>query len=121
MIGDKERIAQSVSNLVVNAIKFTKVGYVSLCVRKEDEAHWALEVQDTGIGIAEETQKYIFEPFRRADETTRREFGGVGLGLAIVQQLVTAMAGTIKLQSKVGEGSKFTIVLPLKVAEPEMG
>lgn len=117
IVGDQERIAQSVSNLVVNAIKFTKVGHVSLCIRQEDEAYLALEVQDTGIGIAEETQKFIFEPFRRADESTRREFGGVGLGLAIVRQLVTAMEGTIELKSKLGEGSTFTIILPLKVAE----
>lgn len=114
LIGDEARIEQSLSNLVVNAIKFTRTGEVSICTRKQDDKHWVLQVKDTGIGISEETLAYIFEPFRRADETTRREFGGVGLGLAIVKQLVTAMNGTVQVESNVGRGSTFTIVLPLK-------
>jgi signal transduction histidine kinase len=114
LIGDEARIEQSLSNLVVNAIKFTRAGQVSICARKEDDRHWALQVKDTGIGISEETLAYIFEPFRRVDETTRREFGGVGLGLAIVKQLVTAMDGTVQVESDVNRGSTFTIVLPLK-------
>lgn len=114
LIGDQERVEQCLSNLVVNAIKFTRSGYVHICVRKENEAHWLLQVQDTGIGISEETLAYIFEPFRRADETTRREFGGVGLGLSIVNQLTTAMNGTVHVESKVGSGSTFTIILPLQ-------
>jgi len=114
LLGDQERIEQCLSNLVVNAIKFTRSGHVQICARKENEDHWLLQVQDTGIGIAEETRAYIFEPFRRADETTRREFGGVGLGLSIVQQLTTAMNGTIHMESEIGQGSTFTIVLPLK-------
>ena len=116
LIGDKERIEQILSNLVVNAIKFTRTGHVLICARSEGDTHWLLQVKDTGIGISAETQAYIFEPFRRADETTRREFGGVGLGLSIVQQLVTAMNGTINVESEVGRGSIFTIVLPLQTA-----
>jgi signal transduction histidine kinase len=114
LLGDSTRIEQSLSNLVVNAIKFTKVGQVSIRARKEDDGYWTLQVQDTGIGISEETLTYIFEPFRRADESKRREYGGVGLGLAIVKQLVTTMNGTIDVKSEVGRGSTFTIVLPLK-------
>jgi signal transduction histidine kinase len=114
MIGDEERIEQILSNLVVNAIKFTRVGHVFICARKEDDTHWLIQVKDTGIGISAEAQAYIFEPFRRADETTRREFGGVGLGLSIVQQLVTAMNGTVNVESEMGQGSTFTVVLPLK-------
>jgi two-component system capsular synthesis sensor histidine kinase RcsC len=114
LIGDKTRIEQSLSNLVVNAIKFTGIGEVLICVRKEDDRYWTLQVKDTGIGIPEETLTPIFEPFRRADESTRREYGGVGLGLAIVKQLVSAMNGSINVESEVGRGSTFTIVLPLK-------
>lgn len=114
VLGDKERIEQILSNLVVNAIKFTRNGRILICARQEDAAHWSLQVKDTGIGMSAETQAYIFEPFRRADETTRREFGGVGLGLSIVWQLVTAMNGTVHVESDVGQGSTFTVTLPLQ-------
>ena len=114
LLGDKERIEQILSNLVVNAIKFTRTGHVLICARGEGAVHWILQVEDTGIGISADTQAYIFEPFRRVDETTRREFGGVGLGLSIVQQLVTAMNGAVSVESEVGQGSTFTIVLPLQ-------
>lgn len=117
LIGDKERIMQSLRNLVVNAIKFTRNGRVSVCVSREGDSHWALRVQDTGIGMSAETQEYIFEPFRQADETVRREFGGVGLGLAIVHQLITLMNGSISVESEVGRGSTFTILLPLQLAK----
>jgi len=117
MVGDKERIMQSLRNLVVNAIKFTRNGRVSVCVGREGDSHWALRVQDTGIGMSAETQEYIFEPFRQADETIRREFGGVGLGLAIVHQLITLMNGSISVESEVGRGSTFTILLPLQLAK----
>ncbi len=112
LIGDKERIEQCLSNLVVNAIKFTRTGHVQMSARIKDHDHWLLQVKDTGVGIAPEIQTYIFEPFRRADESTRREFGGVGLGLSIVQQLTTAMNGTVHVESEVGHGSTFTIILP---------
>lgn len=112
VVGDPERTEQVLSNLVVNAIKFTKTGHVQIYSRKEHDEQWLLQVKDSGIGIAKETQAFIFEPFRRADESIRREFGGVGLGLAIVQQLVTAMKGTIQLESELGRGSTFTVVLP---------
>ncbi len=116
IIGDRERIEQILSNLVVNAIKFTRAGEVHICARKEEDDCWMFQVKDTGIGISEETQTFVFEPFRRADETTSREFGGVGLGLSIVRQLVTAMDGKIHLESKVGHGSTFTVILPLRTA-----
>lgn len=118
VMGDEERVEQSLSNLVVNAIKFTKAGHILICAGKESDTHWMLQVSDTGIGIAEEAQAYIFEPFRRVDETTRREFGGVGLGLAIVHQLVTVMNGTVSVKSEVGRGSTFTIVLPRRQKTP---
>jgi signal transduction histidine kinase len=115
VVGDKERTEQVLSNLVVNAIKFTKTGYVQIYSRQEHDDQWILQVKDSGIGISKEAQAFIFEPFRRADESIRREFGGVGLGLAIVQQLVATMNGTIHLESELGRGSTFTVILPLHV------
>jgi signal transduction histidine kinase len=117
IIGDETRIEQVVSNLVVNAIKFTETGSIVIRAYKADAAHWEVEVKDTGIGIAQEHLTYIFEPFRQTDETAGRKHSGVGLGLAIVQQLVTAMKGTIDVKSKLGQGSVFTVNLPLQLAQ----
>ena len=117
LIGDEARIAQVLSNLVVNAIKFTKKGGVTIRVFKSDPAHWAMQVKDTGIGIDAESQAQIFEPFRQADENTSRRYGGVGLGLAIAQQLVQAMQGSIQVESKPGQGSTFTVYLPIREGE----
>jgi signal transduction histidine kinase len=89
-----------------------------LRVRKDGDTHWALQVRDTGIGIAKEAQAYIFEPFRQVDETMSREYGGVGLGLSIVKQLAAAMNGTVTVESKVGQGSTFTVLLPLRLTVP---
>ena len=114
LIGDKARIEQILSNLVVNAIKYTQSGSIAIRVRGEGSTEWVLLVMDTGIGISAEDQTYIFEPFRQVDETAGRKFGGVGLGLSIVKQLVEAMDGTVSVESKVGVGSTFTVVLPLR-------
>jgi signal transduction histidine kinase len=116
LIGDPVRVEQILSNLIVNAIKFTETGQVMVCVRREGATHWVLQVSDTGIGIPKETQSYIFEPFRQANEIGGWEVSGVGLGLSIVKQLVIVMGGTIHLHSEVGQGSTFTVLLPLEVA-----
>ena len=113
LIGDKARIEQILSNLVINAIKYTQSGEIVICARKKGNAEWVLQVKDTGIGISEADQAFIFEPFRQVDETVGRKFGGVGLGLSIVQQLVSAMDGTVSVESKIGQGSTFTVVLPI--------
>jgi signal transduction histidine kinase len=115
LIGDKARIEQILSNLVINAIKYTQSGEIIIRARGEGSTEWVLQVKDTGIGISEADQAYIFEPFRQVDETVGRKFGGVGLGLSIVQQLVFAMDGTVRVESKVGQGSTFTVVLPLYI------
>jgi two-component system chemotaxis sensor kinase CheA len=77
-----------------------------------DADHWAIQVTDTGPGIPKEAQQMIFEAFRQVEGNTR---GGSGLGLSIVSQLTTLMNGKIELQSEIGKGSSFTVVLPLKV------
>lgn len=115
IIGDKSRIEQIVTNLIVNAIKFTEKGSVVVHAYQTNATYWGIKVQDTGSGIDPEHMTYIFEPFRQIDETSSRKYGGVGLGLAIVQQLVTAMDGTIEVKSKLGQGSVFTVSLPLQL------
>jgi PAS domain S-box-containing protein len=117
--GDRQRVNQVVVNLIGNALKFTREGGVHVRAYSPDETRWAVDVTDTGIGIPEEAQGYIFEPFRQADESATREYGGAGLGLSIVRQLVEMMGGRITLTSEVGKGSTFTIVLPVIPPTPD--
>lgn len=114
--GAPDSLREILSNLVSNAIKFTNSGGVWVRVLNLGDENWAIEVTDTGIGIPEEAQQLIFEPFRQMDESAARQHGGVGLGLSIVKQLTIAMGGNIQLQSRPGNGSTFLIVLPLKTA-----
>jgi CheY-like chemotaxis protein len=122
-VGDAGRIRQVVTNLVGNAIKFTHDGHVLItakCERQEAQtARLLISVSDTGIGIADEKLRTVFEKFSQADESTTRRYGGTGLGLAISKQLVELMGGSIHVQSRTGEGSTFSFVLPLRLdAEP---
>jgi signal transduction histidine kinase len=113
VLGDPDRVGQILYNLLNNAIKFTHIGAIEVRVLQPDNEYWTLQVEDTGIGIAEEARDYIFDPFRQVDESVTREYGGVGLGLAIVRQLVSLMDGDLMLESAVGQGSTFTVVLPV--------
>ena len=118
--GDLYWLRQIVVNLVGNAVKFTDQGTVKVRVYQADENHWALQVSDTGRGIPAESQFYIFDPFRQADETVTSEYQtGSGLGLSIVKQLTALMGGEVTLTSKVGQGSTFTVLLPLKPIQEE--
>lgn len=111
--GDPKRINQMITNLASNSIKFTKEGEVSIRFYIHSVDKWAMEVIDTGPGIPEDAQQDIFEPFRQADGSISRKYGGTGLGLSIVKHLTNMMNGKIVVKSKVGEGSTFTIILPL--------
>lgn len=113
VIGDWQRVSQIVINLIGNALKFTNEGGVHVRAHRLDVDIWAIDVSDTGIGISKEAQDYIFEPFRRADESPTREYKGAGLGLSIVKQLITMMGGNVALESELEKGSTFTITLPL--------
>lgn len=117
VVGDWQRVNQIIVNLIGNALKFTHKGEVHVRAYCPDDRQWAVDVSDTGIGISEEAQAYIFEPFTRAGESPTREYGGAGLGLSIVRQLVTMMGGEIKVESEVDQGSTFTIALPLVIEE----
>jgi PAS domain S-box-containing protein len=114
LIGDPQRLQQIMINLANNAVKFTnRGGEVRVSVRKVDQDFWQIQVRDTGQGIPQEAQDYIFDTFRQVESSATRKYGGVGLGLAIVKQLVELMKGRITLDSQVGVGSVFTVTLPL--------
>ncbi|MDR7334362.1 PAS domain S-box protein [Roseateles asaccharophilus] len=119
--GDPTRLRQVLTNLLGNAIKFTESGSVVLHIwvlPKSDERCWLrFEVRDTGMGIAEDVLPQLFAPFAQADATTTRRFGGTGLGLSIVRQLAELMGGGVGVQSKIGEGSCFSVELPFERAE----
>jgi signal transduction histidine kinase len=121
VMGDPLRLAQILINLVGNAIKFTDRGEIDLQigVRARETARICIEVsvRDTGIGIPEEKQRSIFEPFTQADNSDTRRHGGAGLGLSICEQLVALMGGRIWLRSKPGHGSTFHFLVWLEVPE----
>ena len=113
IMGDPARIKQIAINLLSNAIKFTTEGDVRIQLRKHGRDAWKIIVSDTGIGIPSHLQETIFEEFRQVDSTSKRIQGGTGLGLSIVRKLLLMMGGNVRLQSQVGEGSTFTVILPL--------
>ncbi len=129
-LGDPGRIRQVVLNLVSNAIKFTDSGHVLVEAGSQaisgGVASIRIAVRDTGIGIPADRQEMLFQKFQQLDSSTTRKYGGTGLGLAISKQLVELMGGTLSLVSQVGEGSTFSIEMPLRVnplprAEPKEG
>lgn len=121
--GDPNRLRQILLNLLSNAVKFTDQGRVSLyvsSVEKDGDTHrLTFEVQDSGIGIAEDKISTIFEKFTQADASISRRYGGTGLGLSITKTLVELMGGQISVKSKPDAGSVFFFTIPLKVSSSE--
>jgi signal transduction histidine kinase/CheY-like chemotaxis protein/HPt (histidine-containing phosphotransfer) domain-containing protein/sugar lactone lactonase YvrE len=123
LIGDPTKIRQVVMNLVNNSIKFTHEGRVDIRVLGKPSpengslAHVSISVQDTGIGMDEDTQQRVFEAFTQADASTTREYGGTGLGLAISKKFIDLMGGDINIDSKIGVGTTFSINIPLEIVE----
>lgn len=111
--GDLQRLRQILQNLLSNAVKFTSEGTVSLHVSAEPEAPVILEVRDSGIGMTDSQIAVVFEPFKQAETTTSARFGGTGLGLSVVRELVGLMDGRIDVQSTPGVGTVFRVTLPL--------
>ncbi len=116
--GDPGRVQQIVSNLVSNAIKFTSAGQVAVEVNRLPGGGIRLEVRDTGIGIDAEAQRHLYEPFWQADQDLTKRRDGYGLGLAIVDQLVHLMEGTIHVTSQAGQGTCFRVELPSRPIAP---
>lgn len=121
--GDALRLRQILANLLSNAVKFTEEGSVVLTARELPASGPGLSrveiaVNDTGIGIAPETQAHIFEMFTQADTSISRRFGGTGLGLAITKRLVEMQGGAITVESTPGKGSRFAVVIEYGACEP---
>ena len=112
--GDARRIAQVLLNLVGNAIKFTDCGEVAV-VASAEKGRFRIAVRDTGPGIAPAEQQKVFDEFHQIDDSTTKAKGGTGLGLAIAKQIIDMHGGKIWLESKLGQGSTFTISLPVTV------
>ncbi len=117
LLGDPTRVRQIVSNLLSNALKFTHNGRVDIRIAFTDPGI-RITVTDSGIGIAEDAQARIFQPFAQAGVTITRQYGGTGLGLALTRQLCEAMHGKLTLKSVLGAGSEFCVELPLAAAAP---
>ncbi|NJK97478.1 MAG: sensor histidine kinase [Bacteroidales bacterium] len=111
VFGDRKRIVEAINNLVVNAIKYSKPGGSITVLFTDIVDQVMIEIIDTGIGIAEKDLPRIFERFYRVDKSRSRDQGGTGLGLAIVKHIIEAHQQTIRVQSKHGEGSTFTLTL----------
>lgn len=125
IMGDPTRLRQILFNLAGNAIKFTPSGEVNITIAGavgQDESHadLTITVRDTGIGIPDAMLPRLFSRFQQADSSISRTYGGTGLGLAITRELTTLMGGTIDVDSVEGEGSTFTIRLPVEIVTAEM-
>jgi signal transduction histidine kinase len=116
LVGDQVRLNQILTNLLDNAIKFTDQGSIHVSAHEGDEKTWRVIVRDTGRGISERDLPRIFEEFHQGSPVYGRQSEGVGLGLAIAHRLVTAMGGEIRVQSRLGAGSTFTVTLPTALA-----
>jgi signal transduction histidine kinase/CheY-like chemotaxis protein/HPt (histidine-containing phosphotransfer) domain-containing protein len=123
VVGDPLRLRQIVANLLSNAIKFTEKGWVhvrqGLAAGTDGKMSMVLDVADTGSGIPAEKVPLIFEKFTQADSSISRKYGGTGLGLAITKRLVEMQGGQIRVESRVGRGSTFTVEIPFELAPAE--
>ncbi len=115
ILGDRVHLTQVLNNLLANAIKFTPAHkkVTIACFRQEPQL-WCIRVSDEGMGIEKEKQDLIFQPFEQADKSIYHKFGGTGLGLAITKRIAELMGGEIEVYSEPGEGTSFTVTLPLK-------
>ncbi len=121
MRSDAGKIKQVLYNLLSNAVKFTQPeGRVTMAARQTDSRCVQVTVSDTGPGISKEQQSLMFEKFRQLDEGATRRHGGVGLGLAISKELVTMLGGQISVESEVGQGATFTVVLPIEITDSSL-
>jgi signal transduction histidine kinase len=117
---DPLRLEQILTNLITNAFKFTSQGTITIRVYEQEEsASVVFEIADTGIGIPQHELPYIFDEFRQVDGSMSRHYGGMGLGLSLVKKLTTLLRGEVRVESQVGQGSVFTVTLPIRL-HPEL-
>jgi signal transduction histidine kinase len=117
VIGDRDKLEKIVLNLVFNALKFTPSGgRVTLSANKDDE-FYVLRVEDTGMGISEKNLPHVFDRFWQADGSSKRKYQGVGIGLALVKELIEMQHGQVTVQSQEGKGTTFTVRLPFLAAQ----
>ena len=116
---DRTKLKQCLLNVLSNGSKFTQNGKLTLAVERADRAMIQIAISDTGIGMSEEQLGRLFQAFSQADASTTKKFGGTGLGLAITKHFCRLLGGDISVESRVGEGSTFTIVIPDRAAESE--
>ena len=109
---DENRFQQILLNIIGNSVKFTESGYVKVSAKQEGE-FISIAIEDTGIGIPKDKFEKIFQAFEQVDASTSREYGGTGLGLSITRSLIELHGGTIRVDSEIGKGSVFTILIPL--------
>jgi signal transduction histidine kinase len=121
LVSDPARLRQILLNLLSNAVKFTRSGGVSLVARRAGDDAVEIVVSDTGIGIPPDELDRIFDDFRQVDQSSTREYEGTGLGLSIVRKLLGLLGGSIRVRSVPGEGSTFTITVPLRSREVPEG
>lgn len=117
IINDKNCLRRIIVNLVSNAIKFTDQGEVEVILSELNRQDIAITVRDTGVGISDEEIPYIFEAFRQGDQNLTRKHTGTGLGLAITESLSKMIQGKIEVESQLGEGSKFTLIIPNHITQ----
>jgi len=118
VLGDSHRVSQILHNLLSNAVKFTDKGQIRLIAKRDLVGNVVLTVSDSGIGMTPDQARRLFNRFEQAEATTAQQYGGTGLGMAIVQELVKLMKGDISVQTALGQGTRISITLPLPPARP---
>jgi len=110
---DQDKLTRALSNLLSNAVKFTRRGKIEVHVSVEDDSSLKIEVSDTGLGIPKDRIEEIFKEFHQIDSSDSRTYGGTGLGLAITRKVLDAIGGSISVNSRLGKGSSFIMLIPL--------
>ena len=120
---DPKKLQQILMHLLTNALKFTEQGEITLAMRsrlEEEDAFVEVSVSDTGIGISKRDQEVIFEEFRQLDGSSTRQYGGTGLGLGLCKRLAQSLGGKVEVESEIGRGSIFSLMLPARRFQPEI-
>jgi len=117
LMGDPTRVNQVLNNLLSNAVKFTHKGTVKLILKPNKADRFSIIIKDSGIGMSAKEQQQVFKAFTQANSSTNRKYGGTGLGLTITKKLIALQNGSLQLESKEGEGTTFTVDLPLQEAQ----